>query len=93
MAAVLGAIALVGPVRRVVLGARGGVDGYMCMIRGIRLIMDGFRFRKIFLGAWRLMGRASLWMVMGGIKGVGLIGPLRGRGCELKCSVVLRGSC
>ena len=48
--------------------------------------MGGLPGRRIFLGVWRLMGGGNLWRVrdlLGGIgRRVGVIGLLRGRGCE-----------
>ena len=68
-----------------VLEAEGEADIFMCMIIGIRLIMDASRTRRIFSGVWRWMPGVGLWRGMGGISGVGLIGCVRGMGCESFC--------
>ncbi len=69
-------------IRKVAWAVRGGVDIFMFMIIGIRRILGGYRIRRIFLGVWRLMELEGLWMVGGGGRGVGLIGFVRGMGCE-----------
>ena len=73
-----------GQARRVVLEVRGGVGIFMSTTRGIHLIMDGYRRRRISLEVWRLMGRERLWMGMDDIRTVGLIGLLLGRGCKFQ---------
>ena len=55
---------------------------FTCTTKGVRLILGAYRNLRIFLGVWRLMGRAGLWMGMGGIRVVAVIGLSLMRACE-----------